>query len=121
MKNILLSLCMLTAMNSTFPIHNEAINNTIDKALLRKAVKADMYDLAFIRELFSDKILEAIMKETDFSDMAQGNATLKKDIKKLYKDLYTSHISREDAQRKLDSFCKKWNLKRIVITDLSQQ
>lgn len=69
---------------------------------LTDQIKADIYKV-FGQEMW--------IVSKDFTAMAQGNAELEKDLQ----DLYASFGSQEAAQKKLDAFCKKWQLEKIKI------
>jgi len=96
MKKLLLALTLL----STIVV--QAYDYNIDKAALFAAIKADIYRV-FTQEMW--------IASKDFTAMAQGNAQLEQDLK----DLYASFGSQEAAQNKLDAFCKKWQLDKIII------
>ena len=75
---------------------------SLKKQELTDQLKADIYRV-FTQEMW--------IVSKDFNAMAQGNAELEKDLK----NLYASFVSKEDAQQKLDAFCKKWDLEKIDI------
>lgn len=82
---------------------SKSITTNIDKDTLRAAIKGDIYTI-FTQEV-------GIISR-DYSIMAQGDADLENDLIDLYDSFNTSQ---EDAQKKLDAFCNKWELDRIII------
>jgi hypothetical protein len=96
MKKLFLSLALLSAIST------QAYDWSDFKTALTTAIKADIYKV-FGQEMW--------IVSKDFTAMAQGNAELEKDLQ----DLYASFGSQEAAQKKLDAFCKKWQLEKIKI------
>ena len=77
---------------------------SLNKQQLVDQIKADLYKV-FTQEMW--------IASKDFSGMAQGNTELENDLK----DLYASfNVSEEAAQKKLEAFCKKWDLENIAIS-----
>ena len=100
MKKLFLALTLLSTLSTNANEWAASIN--IDKSSLTATIKNDIYKV-FFQEMWIDS--------KDFTAMAQGNAELEKDLQ----DLYASFGSQEAAQKKLDAFCKKWNLEKIDI------
>ena len=96
MKKLFLAVALLNT------VAVQASDCNIDKPALNASIKADIYKV-FVQEMW--------IVSKDFSVMAQGNAELENDLK----DLYASFGSQEIAQKRLDAFCKKWDLEKIDI------
>lgn len=82
------------------------IVSKVDKQTLSSKIKSIVYQVFF---------QEMAIKSGDFSDIAQGNAELAKDLKELFCVSFNS--DNEIAQEKLDEFCHKWGLEKIEISE----
>jgi hypothetical protein len=102
LKFFLISALLLTGLTT----QTAQKHTTINKQKLVESIKRDLYYL-----FVEDRTLLAV----DFKIQSQGNPILEEDLRNLYPYL---NLCEDNAQEKLDEFCRVWKLPRIEISSI---